>query len=61
MIDDHGRALDYLMNIDPDELVDVLRLSSTDIINAFPEQVMAYLEEQWDVEDEEENHHTLDS
>lgn len=58
---DYGRTLDYLMNIDADELVDVLRLTSADIIRAFPERVNAYLEDEWNVEDEEEDYDTFDS
>lgn len=48
------RALDYLMNIDPDELVDVLCISSQELIDAFPEKVYAYLTEDYDVADSDE-------
>jgi lipoate-protein ligase A len=49
------RTWDYLMNIDPDELVDVLQISSQELLEAFPEKVHAYVtEEHEDVEDDEE-------
>ena len=51
------RARDYLLNIDPDELVDVLQISSQELIGAFPEKVHAYLTEEYeDVADEEDGY-----
>lgn len=48
------RTRDYLMNADPDELVDILGVSSQELIDAFPEKVRAYLEDEYDVEDDPE-------
>lgn len=52
------RAWDYLLNIDPDELVDVLNISSQELLDAFPEKVHAYVTEEYEhVEDDEEDYY----
>ena len=56
-----SRTWDYLMNIDPDELVDVLGLTSEDILLAFPERVEDFMEERKRVEDEEAGYDPYDS
>jgi hypothetical protein len=49
------RVLDCLSDCDPDELVDLLRISSWELMRAFPERVEAYLEREAHVEDDEED------
>lgn len=49
------RVLDCLRESDPDELVDLLMISSQELMRAFPDRVEAYLERESDVEDYEED------
>lgn len=42
------------MESDPDELVDILGISSRELMLAFPKKVWRYVEEESHVEDEEE-------
>ena len=39
------RAMAYLYNCDPDELVDILCISSRELMLMFPEKVTNYIEE----------------
>lgn len=56
-----GRDRDYLLNLDPDELVDVLRISSRELLDNFPEKVLLYLCGVDDEQDEEADYDSLDS
>lgn len=48
------RIMDCLINSDPDELVDLLRVSSWELIMAFPDRVEDYILRESHVEDSEE-------
>jgi hypothetical protein len=53
MIPNVSRELEWLLNQDADVLVDILHISSEDIIEAFEDKVIDYLEDREYVEDEE--------
>ena len=53
ILPNQSRQLDYLMSQDPDVLVDILMISSEELIEAFEDKVMDYLEDNIHVEDEE--------
>ena len=49
------RELDYLTTADPDEVVDILRITTQELLDMFPEKVAEYLwEDIEDVEDSED-------
>lgn len=49
------RVLDCLRESDPDELVDILMISSQELMRAFPDRVDEYVEKESDVEDDQED------
>jgi hypothetical protein len=48
-------ALDNLRNEDPDYVVDVLRISSRELIKAFPSKVREYLDSEVESDSDEDD------